>query len=83
MSSSFAQRDHALSSISSAPMGMAEYSYQSLANMGPQGRWRRVLFIAMIPMAIALVYYSYPHNYMPSGFKSSQHGSPAVAHAPS
>lgn len=56
-------------------MGMADYSYQSLANMGPQGRWRRVLFIAMIPMAIALIYYSYPHNYMPGGFKSSQYGS--------
>jgi hypothetical protein len=62
-------------------MGMADYSYQSLANMGPQGRWRRVLFIAMIPMAIALVYYSYPHSYMPSSFRSATYGSPEVARA--
>lgn len=56
-------------------MGMADYSYHSLANMGPpQGRWRRVLFIAMIPMAIALIYYSYPHSYMPSKFATSQYG---------
>jgi hypothetical protein len=48
--------------------------------MGPQGRWRRVLFIAMIPMAFALVYYSYPHSYMPSKFSSSQYGTRAIAH---
>jgi hypothetical protein len=59
-------------------MGMTDYSYHSLANMGPQGRWRRVLFIAMIPMAFALVYYSYPHSYMPSKFSSSQYETPAI-----
>jgi hypothetical protein len=64
-------------------MGMADYSYHSLANMGPQGRWRRVLFIAMIPMAFALIYYSYPHNYMPSKFSSSQYGFQATTRAPS
>lgn len=63
-------------------MGMAEYSYHSLANMGPpQGRWRRVLFIAMIPMAIALIYYSYPHSYMPSKFATSQYGDQFFAQA--
>jgi hypothetical protein len=63
-------------------MGMADYSYHSLANMGPQGRWRRVLFVAMIPMAFALIYYSYPHSYMPSKFTSSQYGSRATVCAP-
>jgi hypothetical protein len=54
-------------------MGLNEYSYHSLANMGPQGRWRRVLLVAMIPMAFALIYYSYPHDYMPSKFATSQY----------
>jgi hypothetical protein len=51
---------------------MADYSYQSLAaNLSPQGRWRRVLLIAMIPMALALVYYSYPASYMPDSLRTS------------
>lgn len=54
-------------------MGMAEYSYQSLATMGPQGRWRRVLLIAMVPMVFAFIYYSTPSTYMPSSFKSTQY----------
>lgn len=41
-------------------MGMADYSYQSLASMGPQGRWRRILLIALVPMVIAFIYYSQP-----------------------
>ncbi|CAG5182690.1 uncharacterized protein ALTATR162_LOCUS10286 [Alternaria atra] len=49
---------------------MADYSYQSLANMGPQGRWRRVLLIAMIPMTLALIYFSYPSSYVPSSLRS-------------
>jgi hypothetical protein len=49
---------------------MADHSYQSLANMGPQGRWRRVLLIALVPMAFALIYYSHPSSYMPSSFKA-------------
>jgi hypothetical protein len=60
-------------------MGMADYSYQSLATMGPQGRWRRVLLIAMIPMAFALIYYSYPHSYIPSSFRSSQYALPPMS----
>jgi hypothetical protein len=61
-------------------MSMNEYSYHSLANMGPQGRWRRVLFIAMIPMALALIYYSYPRDgYMPSKLSTSQYGSQTIA----
>ena len=50
---------------------MAEYSYQSLANMGPQGRWRRALLIAIVPVALALIYISYPSSYMPSSLRSS------------
>jgi hypothetical protein len=53
-------------------MGMADYSYHALANLSPQGRWRRVLLVAMIPMALVLIYYSYPHSYIPTGFRSSQ-----------
>ncbi|KAJ6276471.1 hypothetical protein J3E71DRAFT_357524 [Bipolaris maydis] len=50
---------------------MSDYSYQSLANMGPQGRWRRVLLVAMVPMVLAFVYYSTPSSYMPAGLSSS------------
>jgi uncharacterized membrane-anchored protein len=51
---------------------MADYSYQSLAaNMSPQGRWRRVLLIAMIPMALVLLYFSYPSSYIPSSLKTT------------
>ena len=57
-------------------MGMADYSYQSLANMGPQARWRRVLLIALIPMVFAFIYYSYPSNYIPSSFKSTTYALP-------
>lgn len=53
-------------------MGMADYSYQSLANMGPQGRWRRVLLVALVPMVIAFIYYSTPPSYIPSSLKSTQ-----------
>lgn len=60
-------------------MAMADYSYQALANMGPQGRWRRVMIITMIPMVFALIYYSYPHNYIPSSLRSSQYASPPPA----
>lgn len=49
---------------------MGDYSYQSLANMGPQGRWRRVLLIALVPMAIAFIYYSTPQSYIPSSLQS-------------
>jgi hypothetical protein len=31
-----------------------------------------VLLVAIIPIALALVYFSYPHSYMPTGFRSSQ-----------
>jgi hypothetical protein len=44
-------------------------AYSSLnANMpgGPQGRWRRVLLIAMVPMLCAFIYYSYKSNYRPA-----------------
>jgi hypothetical protein len=51
-------------------MGMADYSYQSLANMGPQARWRRVMLLALIPMALAFIYYSYPSSYISSSLKS-------------
>lgn len=51
-------------------MGMAEYSYQSLATMGPQGRWRRVMLLTLIPMALAFIYYSYPSNYISSSLQS-------------
>lgn len=51
-------------------MGMAEYSYQSLANMGPQSRWRRVMLLALLPMVFAFIYYSYPSSYMSSSLKS-------------
>ncbi|KAF2850152.1 hypothetical protein T440DRAFT_115295 [Plenodomus tracheiphilus IPT5] len=54
-------------------MGMADYSYQSLANMGPQGRWRRVLLIALVPMVLAFIYYSHPSSYMPSSLATSQY----------
>jgi hypothetical protein len=49
---------------------MGDYSYQALANMGPQGRWRRVLLIALVPMVFAFIYYSTPQSYMPSSLKS-------------
>lgn len=54
-------------------MSMADYSYQSLASMGPQGRWRRALLFALVPMAFAFIYYSYPSAYMPSKLKSTQY----------
>ena len=61
---------HPLAAPPPSAMGMADYSYQALANLSPQGRWRRVLLVAMIPMALALVYYSFPQTYMPTGFHS-------------
>lgn len=51
-------------------MGMAEYSYQSLATMGPQGRWRRVMLLTLIPLVLALIYYSHPSNYISSSLQS-------------
>jgi len=53
---------------------MADYSYQALASMGPQGRWRRVLLIAMVPMVLALVYYSLPAS-LPGRLHSSSSSS--------
>lgn len=59
----------------SALMGMADYSYQSLATMGPQGRWRRVLLMVMVmvPMVFVFAYYSSPTTYMPGRLQSTQY----------
>ncbi|KAF2264995.1 hypothetical protein CC78DRAFT_216728 [Lojkania enalia] len=51
---------------------MASPSYSPLASMGPQGRWRRVLLIAMIPMVCAFIYYAFESSYIPTTFKPTQ-----------
>ena len=49
------------------------YSYTSLLNLGPQGRWRRVLLIVMVPMVLAFIYYAYESSYFPAtSFKQTQ-----------
>ncbi|KAF1993625.1 hypothetical protein P154DRAFT_527618 [Amniculicola lignicola CBS 123094] len=52
---------------------MSASGYTSLANLGPQGRWRRVLFIAMVPMLCAFGYYAYESSYIPKSFRPSQY----------
>lgn len=46
-------------------MSASNSAYQSLANMGPQGRWRRVVLIAMLPMVCVFIFYAYGSSYMP------------------
>lgn len=47
-------------------MTAQNYSYTPLHNMGPQGRWRRVLLIAMVPMLFAFAYYALTSSSLPS-----------------
>lgn len=51
--------------------GMGDYSYHSLANMGPQGRWRRPLLIA-IPVVLLFIIYSSSFSYTPSSASQTQ-----------
>lgn len=54
-------------------MTAANYSYTSLANLGPQGRWRRVLLVALVPMFVGFIYYAYESSFFPhTAFKPSQ-----------
>ncbi|KAF2875674.1 hypothetical protein BDV95DRAFT_485067 [Massariosphaeria phaeospora] len=47
-------------------MSTSNYSYTALSNLGLQGRWRRVLLIAMVPMLCAIAYYAYEPTFLPS-----------------
>lgn len=51
--------------------GMGDYSCHSLANMGPQGRWRRPLLIA-IPVVLLFMIYSSSFSYTPSSASQTQ-----------
>lgn len=44
------------------------YVYTSLANIapGPHARWRRILFIAAIPMICAFIYFALEPGALPS-----------------
>lgn len=46
-------------------MASPNFSYQSLANMGPQGRWRRIVFIALAPMLCVFFFYAYSSSFVP------------------
>ncbi|KAF2194921.1 hypothetical protein K469DRAFT_383 [Zopfia rhizophila CBS 207.26] len=48
---------------------MSAVNYTSLSNLSPQGRWRRVLLIAMVPMICAFIYYAYESSFIPTNFK--------------
>jgi hypothetical protein len=50
---------------------MGDYSYQALANMGPQGRWRRPLLIA-IPIVLLFMLFSSSVSYTPSSATEPQ-----------
>jgi hypothetical protein len=52
-------------------LGMGDYSFHSLANMGPQGRWRRPLLIA-IPVVLLFIIYSSSFSYTPSSATQTQ-----------
>lgn len=53
---------------------MGDYSYHALvANMGPQGRWRRPLLIA-IPVVLLLIIYSSSFSYTPNSASQTQIG---------
>jgi hypothetical protein len=55
-------------------MTASNYTYTSLANLGPQGRWRRVLLVAMVPMLVGFIYYTYESAFSPhTAFKPSQY----------
>lgn len=63
-------------------MGMSEYSYQSLAAMGPQGRWRRVMLLTLIPMVLLFIYYSPPSSYMTNSLQSGSQYDLQLIHRP-
>lgn len=44
---------------------MGDYSYHSLVNMGPQGRWRKPLLIA-IPVILVIMFFSSGFSYTPT-----------------
>ncbi|ORY10082.1 hypothetical protein BCR34DRAFT_486265 [Clohesyomyces aquaticus] len=54
---------------------MAAAQYSALGNFSPQGRWRRVLLIAMVPMFCAFLYYAAPSSYLPANLNPLQNPS--------
>ena len=44
-------------------MTAPNYTYSSLASLGPQARWRRVLLVAMVPMLLGFIYYVYESSF--------------------
>lgn len=50
---------------------MGDYSYHALANMGPQGRWRRPLLIA-IPIVLLFMLFSSSVSYTPGASSASE-----------
>jgi hypothetical protein len=54
-------------------MTASNYTYTSLANLGPQARWRRVLLVALVPMLVGFIYYVHESSFFPhTTFKPSQ-----------
>lgn len=44
---------------------MGDYTYHSLVNMGPQGRWRKPLLIT-VPIILLVLIYSSSFSYTPT-----------------
>jgi hypothetical protein len=59
---------------------MGDYSYHALANMGPQGRWRRPLLIA-IPIVLLFLLFSSSVSYTPSSGSEPQIEFPTAQNA--